>query len=183
MPQFTVNATRYDPYKNFKFKVLIGTRYVAGVSKISALKRTTETVSHRSGGDHSVARISPGRTKFDPITLESGVTHDTEFERFANKVWDYNNAQAPADLRRKEMSLADFRQELTLELWNEAGQPALRWFVHRCWVSEFNAMMGMDANANAVLIQTIKLENEGWTRDLALVEPPEVATFFDDPTA
>lgn len=167
MAQFTVNAQRFDPYKNFKFRVKWDGRYVAGVSKVSALKRTTEVVKHREGGDPSSSRKSPGRTEFDAITLERGVTHDVEFERWANKVWN-----AGAGLGA-EVSLRDFRKDMIIEVYNEAGQLALAYRVYRCWVSEFQSQADLDANANAVLIQHLKLENEGWERDLEVVEPSE----------
>src|SRR5213082_2228745 len=112
MAQFSVNAQRFDPYKNFKFRVKWDNRYVAGISKVSALKRTTEVVEHRDGGDLSSSRKSPGRHKYDAITLERGVTQDREFELWANKVWNYANAQAGPDQRDQEMSLADFRKDL-----------------------------------------------------------------------
>jgi len=165
--QFTVNAERFDPYKNFKFRIKWGSDYVAGVSKISMLKRTTEVVKHREGGDPSSSRKSPGRTEYDAITIERGVTHDPEFERWANKVWNYGSGLG------KEVSLKDFRKDLTIEVYNEAGQPAIRYKVFRCWVSEFQAMSDLDANGNAVLIQHLKLETEGWERDYDLPEPTE----------
>ena len=167
MAQFTVNAERFDPYKNFKFRIKWGSDYVAGVSKISMLKRTTEVVKHREGGDPSSSRKSPGRTEYDAITIERGVTHDPEFERWANKVWNYGSGLG------KEVSLKDFRKDLTIEVYNEAGQPAIRYKVFRCWVSEFQAMSDLDANGNAVLIQHLKLETEGWERDYDLPEPTE----------
>jgi phage tail-like protein len=179
MAQFSVNAARLDPYKNFKFRVKWDGRYVAGISKVSALKRTTEVVKHREGGDQSINRKSPGRTDFDAITLERGVTHDLEFERWANKVWDYQNAQASADSRNKEMSLADFRKDLSIDVFNEAGQLVLSYHVFRAWVSEYQALPDLDANANAVAIQHIKLENEGWQRDETVQEPAEPT--FNDP--
>ena len=86
MAQFTVNPERFDPYKNFKFRVKWDGRYVAGVSKVGGLKRTTEVVKHREGGDPSSSRKSPGRTEYEAITLERGVTHDVEFEKWANKI-------------------------------------------------------------------------------------------------
>src|SRR2546429_5835680 len=165
MPQFTVNTARLDPYKNFKFRVKWDNRYVAGISKVSSLKRTTEVVKHRDGGDESTSRKAPGRTEYDAITLERGVTHDLEFEQWANKVWDYSNAQAAPDQRDKEVSLADFRKDIIIDVFNEAGQKVLSYLVYRCWVSEFQALSDLDANANAVAIQHIKLENEGWARD------------------
>jgi phage tail-like protein len=165
--QFTVNAQRFDPYKNFKFRVKWDGRYVAGVSKVSSLKRTTEVVKHREGGDPSSSRKSPGRSEFEPITLERGVTHDPEFERWANKVWDFGAGLGV------EVSLKDFRKNVTIELYNEAGQLALAYNVFRCWVSEFQAVPDLDANANAVAIQHLKLENEGWERDTSVVEPQE----------
>jgi phage tail-like protein len=167
MPQFTVNPQRHDPYKNFKFKVKWDGKYVAGISKVSGLKRSTEVVEHREGGDPSASRKSPGRNKYDAITLERGVTHDTAFEQWAGKVWQLGAALGA------EVSLADFRKDVILELYNEAGQKVIAYIIHRCWVSEYQAMPDLDANANAVAIQHIKLENEGWERDLAVVEPTE----------
>src|SRR5215208_5296306 len=178
MAQFSVNVDpqRFDPYKNFKFRVKWDGRYVAGVSKISALRRTTEVVTHREGGDPSSSRKSPGRTEYEAITLERGVTHDTEFEKWANKVWDYSNAQAAPDQRTQEVSLRDFRKPIIIDVFNEAGQKVLSYQIFRCWVSEFQALPELDANANAVAIQTLKLENEGWQRDQQVQEPSEPET-------
>ena len=167
MAQFSVNTQRFDPYKNFKFRVKWDGRYVAGISKVSALKHTTEVVEHREGGDPSTARKSPGRRKFDAITLERGVTHDTEFEKWANKVWNFGSGLGA------EVSLKDFRKDLILEVYNEAGQLAIAYKVYRCWVSEFQALPDLDANANAVAIQHIKLEHEGWVRSSDTPEPTE----------
>jgi len=167
MAQFSVNPQRFDPYKNFKFRVKWDGRYVAGVSKVSALKRSTEVVEHREGGDPSSSRKSPGRTKFEPITLERGVTHDTEFEIWANRVWNFGSGLGA------EVSLASFRKDLIIEVYNETGQLVLAYKVFRAWVSEFQALPDLDANANAVAIQTLKLENEGWERDYDVVEPSE----------
>ena len=167
MAQFTVNAQRFDPYKNFKFRVKWDGRYVAGISKVSSLKRTTEVVEHREGGDPSTGRKSPGRSKFEAITLERGVTHDTNFEQWANKIWNLGSGLG------SEVSLKDFRKDLIIEVYNEAGQLALAYKVFRCWVSEYQALPDLDANANAVAIQHIKLENEGWERDYEVGEPAE----------
>jgi phage tail-like protein len=174
MAKFTVNPNRFDPYKNFKFRVKWGANgYVAGVSKVSALKRTTEMVEHREGGDPSSSHKSPGRTKYEPITMERGVTHDAEFENWANRVWNFGNAQAPAEQREKEVSLKDFRRNLTIDVFNEAGQKVISYRVYRAWVSEFTAQNDLDANANAILIQSIKIEHEGWERDPSVREPVE----------
>lgn len=167
MAQFSVNATRFDPYKNFKFRVKWDGRYVAGISKVSALKRSTDPIEHREGGDPSSSRKSPGRTKYDAITLERGVTHDTEFEKWSNKVWNYGTGLGA------EVSLKDFRKDLIIEVYNESGQLAIAYKVYRCWVSEYQALPDLDANAGAVAIQHIKLENEGWERDYDVVEPSE----------
>jgi phage tail-like protein len=167
MAQFMVNPLRFDPYKNFKFRVKWDGRYVAGLSKVSSLKRTTEVVEHREGGDPSTSRKSPGRNKFDPVTLERGVTHDLEFETWANKVWNFGAGPG------SESSLADFRKDVILDVFNEAGQKAISYKIFRCWVSEYQALPDLDANANAVAIQHIKLENEGWERDESVTEPTE----------
>ena len=167
MAQFNVNVTRFDPYKNFKFRVRWDGRDVAGISKVGALKRTTEVVEHREGGDPSTSRRSPGRSKYEAITLERGVTHDPEFEEWANKVWHYGNGLG------QEMSLQDFRRDILIDLYNEAGQVVKTFKVYRCWVSEFQTLPDLDANANAVAIETIKLENEGWERDPDVTEPTE----------
>jgi phage tail-like protein len=175
MAQFTVNAQRFDPYKNFKFRVKWEGRYVAGVSKVTALKRTTEVVSHREGGDPSSSRKSPGRTEFEAVTLERGVTHDTEFEKWANKIWNWGSGLG------SEVSLKDFRKDIILEVYNEAGQLAIAYRIYNCWVSEFQALPDLDANANEVAIQTLKLENEGWERDYDVTEPTEPS--FTEPAA
>ena len=167
MAKFTVNANRLDPYKNFKFRVKWDGRYVAGVSKVGGLKRTTELVEHRDGGDPSSSHKSPGRNKYEAISLERGVTHDKEFEQWANKVWNYGSGLG------SEVSLKDFRKDIIIEVYNEAGQLALAYKIYRCWVSEYQAQADLDANANAVLIQSIKVENEGWERDYGVVEPTE----------
>lgn len=169
MAEFSTNAQRFDPYKNFKFRVKWDGRYVAGISKVGALKRTTESVKHRVGGDPSSTRKSPGKTDFEAILLERGVTHDKDFEQWANKVWNYGSGLG------SEVSLKDFRKDIIIEVYNEAGQAALAYKVYRCWVSEFQAMPELDANGNAIAIQTIKLENEGWERDYEVVEPEEPA--------
>ena len=167
MVEFKANPDRLDPYKNFKFRVKWDGRYVAGVSKVGALKRTTEVVEHRDGGDFSSVRKSPGQTKYEPITLERGVTHDIDFEQWANKVWNYGSGLG------SEVSLKDFRKDITLEMYNEAGQLAIAYKIYRCWVSEFQAMPELDASANAVAIQTLTLQNEGWERDYEVAEPTE----------
>jgi len=162
MAQFSVNAQRFDPYKNFKFRVKWDGRYVAGVSKVSGLKRTTEVITHREGGDPSSSRKSPGRTAYDAITIERGVTHDPEFEKWAT------DSSLGA-----EASLKDFRKDILLEIYNETGQLALAYKIFRCGVSEYQVLPVLDANANAVAIEHIKLENEGRERDYEVPEPVE----------
>ena len=169
MPQFAVNPNRFDPYKNFKFRVKWDGRYVAGITRVSALRRVTEVIEHREGGDPSMGRKSPGRTTFEPIVLERGVTHDTEFEDWANKVWRHGAGLG------NEASLQDFRKDLIIELYNEAGQLVIAYRVFRCWVSEFQALPDLDANMSRVAVQSITLENEGWERDEQVAEPEETS--------
>jgi phage tail-like protein len=169
MAEFTVNPTRFDPYKNFKFLVVWDGRVVAGVSKISPLKRTTEVVKHRDGGDPSTQRKSPGRTEHESVTLERGVTHDVEFERWANKVWLVNQGLG------REVSLKDFRKDIVIQLLNEAGQVAIAYKLLRTWVSEYQALPELDGNANAVAIESLKLECESWERDAEIPEPAELS--------
>ena len=166
MPQFTVNPHRLDPYKNFKFNVRWDGRIVAGVSKVSALARTTEVVEHREGSDLNVTHRSPGTTSATPITMERGVTHDTEFEQWANAVHRYG--------AEPEVALKDFRKDVVLELLNEAGQVVLAYRLYRCWVSEYQALPELDANGGArVAIERIVIQLEGWERDLDVTEPTE----------
>lgn len=167
MVQFSANPQRFDPYKNFKFRVKWDGKYVAGISKVGALKRTTEVVKHREGGDQSSVRKSPGKTEYEAITLERGVTHDPEFEKWASKVWNYSSGLGA------EVSLKDFRKDIIIEVYNEAGQLAIAYKIYRCWVSEYQALSDLDANGNALAIQHIKLENEGWERDSEVNEPSE----------
>ena len=167
MADFTVNSTRFDPYKNYKFRIKVDGQYVAGISKCSVLKRTTEVVKHREGGDPSTSRKSPGRTEYEAITLERGVTHDTTFEDWAAKVWSLGAALGA------EVSLKDFRKDIILDIFNEAGQKAISYKIYRAWPSEYQAVPDLDANANAVAIQHLKLEHEGFERDLSVTEPTE----------
>lgn len=167
MALFEKNPTRFDPYKNFKFRIKWDNDYVLGVSKISGLKRTTEVIKHREGGDPSSSRKMPGRTEYEALSLEEGVTHSKTFEQWANKVWNFGGGLGA------ESSLADFRKDITIEMYNEAGQLVISYNVFRCWVSEYQPLPDLDANANAVAIRTIKLENEGWQRDFDVKEPKE----------
>jgi phage tail-like protein len=174
MAQFTVNPHRFDPYKDFKFRIKWDGRYVAGISKVSPLVRKTEVVIYREGGDPSTSRKSPGRTEYAPIELERGVTHDLEFEKWANKVWNFGAGLGA------EVSLKDFRKDIILELYNEAGQLVMAYKIYRCWVSEFQALPELDANGATVAIQKITLENEGWERDYEVKEPTEPS--FTEPS-
>ena len=173
MAQFNVNPNRVDPYKNFKFRVVWDGKVVAGVSKVGPLTRSTEVVEHREGGDPSTSHKSPGRTIYEPIILERGVTHDMEFERWVNKV---HNLGAGAGA---EASLKDFRKDVLIELYNEAGQLVMAYKVYRCWPSVFQALPDLEGNTGAVAIQTLVLENEGWERDYSITEPTE--PIFDVP--
>jgi phage tail-like protein len=152
MVEFPVNPTRVDPYKQFKFRLKWDNKYVAGVSKVSALKRTTEVVEHREGGDPSTAHKSPGRTKYEAITLERGVTQDTDFEAWANKVWNFG---------------------AVLELLNEQGQVVHAYKIYRCWPSDYVALGALDADHASVAFEQLILQNEGWERDTSVVEPKE----------
>lgn len=163
--QFSVNTSRIDPYKNFKFRVAWDGQVVAGVSKVSALKRTTEVVSHREGGDVSTPRHSPASSKFDPITLERGITFAPEFEAWANLVYSTEGDGA--------VSLAGLRKNISIEMLNLQGTVVKRYNVFRCWVSEYTALPELDANANAIAFETIILQNEGFERDEAVTEVAE----------
>lgn len=165
MAKFTVNTNRFDPYKNFKFRIKWDGKYVAGVSKIGALKRSTEPNSNREGGDPSTQRVSPTTWKFEPIILERGVTHDTEFEKWANLIYHTDGDAA--------ISLKNFRKNVIIELLNEQGAVAKAYKVYRCWVSEYTTLPELDANGNAVAIESLVLQNEGWERDTEVPEPEE----------
>lgn len=166
MPKgFFVNTNRLDPYKNFKFLIKWDDKTVLVVSKVSALKRTTEVVKHRDGGGNSHDHKSPGRTSYDAITLERGLTHDPEFEAWAEKVHKYEGDAT--------MDLANYKKDLILVMMNEKGHVVYRYFLRNCWVSEYTALPELNANANAVAIESLKIEMEGWERDLSTVEPKE----------
>lgn len=169
MAQFPVNPQRLDPYKNFKFRLKWDGNYVLGCSKLSGLKRSTEVVEHREGGDPSTAHKSPGRTKYEALTLERGVTQDMAFHDWAGRVWNFGASLG------SEVSLQNFRKNIYLEFYNEAGQLVIAYKIYRCWVSEYQALPDLDANANAVAIEHIKIEHEGFERDTGVTEPAEPA--------
>jgi phage tail-like protein len=165
--EFPVNPNRFDPYKNFKFRVKWDGRFVAAVDHVSGLIRTTDVVTHREGGDPSLDRLSPGRTRYEPITLSRGRTQDPAFEAWADLV---SKLGAPLG---SEVALADFRKDITIDLLNEAGQRVLSFLVFRCWPSEYVALGPLDSDDSAVVIESLTLENEGWERDTSVVEPVE----------
>ncbi len=165
-PMFPVNAHRHDPYRTFKFQILIDGKPVAGLKKMGALKRKTEAIKWRAAGDPSKERILPGGTSYEPITLEQGLSHDPVFENWANLV---NNIEGDA-----AMSLKNFRKDIVINVLNLQGQVAISYKVFRAWVSEYQAVPEMDAaTMNAVGIQTLTLQHEGWQRDTAVNEPTE----------
>jgi len=174
MAQFSVNPYRFDPYKQFKFRVKWDGRYIPGIHKVSGLKRTTEVVTHREGGDPSIFHRSPGPTTYAPIILTRGRTHDTSFEEWANKVWNYGSGLGT------EVSLKDFRKDIIIELYNEAGQLVLAFRVYRCWPSEYTALDDLDANDACVAVESLTLQHEGWERDYEVTEPTEPS--FDEPS-
>jgi phage tail-like protein len=165
MAMFSVNTYRIDPYKNFKFRMNWDGRDIAGISKVSGLKRTTEIVEHRDGGDLSGKRKSPGLSTFEPIVMERGLSHDPDFEEWANLVHNYQGDGA--------VSLRDFRKDVVISVFNLSGQKVLSWKVFRCWVSEYQPLPEMDANANAVAIEMLTLQHEGFLRDESVTEPTE----------
>jgi len=167
MPQFSVNPNRFDPYKQFKFRVKWDGRYVPGICQCSGLIRQTEVVIHREGGDPNIVRKSPGHTNYDPIVLVRGRTHDDSFENWANKVWRFGSGLG------LEISLADFRKDIIIELFNEAGQKVMAFKVYRCWPSEYVALGELDSNDTFVALESITLEHEGWERDKSVTEPEE----------
>lgn len=180
------HTERTDPYKNFRFRVRFGhgTPYVLGVSKVSGLKRTTEVVEHRDGGDPGTSAKLPGRTSYEGITLERGITQDKEFAKWANKVWSYEHGHGLSTRKHNgtETSLKDFRRDITIDVFDEGGtKPVLSYIVYKCWVSEYQALPELDANANAVAIENIKIECESWEQDHS-IDPPE-APQFDDPVS
>ena len=168
MAQFPTNPTRIDPYKNFKFRVKWDGKYVYGGSKLTGLKRTTEVVEHRSGGDPSTSHKSPGRTNYEAVTLERGLTQDLAFHDWAGLVWKFGAALG------SEVSLDNFRKDIYLEVYDESGQLEIAYKIYRCWVSEYQALPDLDANANAIAIEHIKIENEGFECDFSVTEsnPP-----------
>jgi hypothetical protein len=169
MAQFSVNANRFDPYKNFKFRVKWDGRFVAGVSKVSALKRTTEVVEHREGGDPSSGRKSPGQYQ-----VRSHHARARRHPRHGVRASGPTRSGTFGSGLGAEVSLKDFRKDVIIEVYNEAGQfGAIAYKVYRCWVSEFTAMPELDASANAVAIQSIVLQHEGWERDYDVAEPSE----------
>lgn len=170
MPLFPKNPQRLTPYANFRFRVKWDNTYVLGVSKVSGLSRSTQVIQHREGGDPSPIHLAPGQTEYSPITLERGVSYDVTFEQWANRVFDWTNSGGAVG---QNTSLLDFRKDLTIEVYNEAGQKVVAYNVHRAWVSEFRAMADLDGVGNALVVESMVLQNEGWERDDSIVDVAE----------
>jgi phage tail-like protein len=163
MARMNASTNRFDPYRNFRFKVKWDNQYVAALSKMGALKRTTEMVEFREAGENITSRKLPGKTSYTAVTMEAGVTYDSAFEDWANLVNDFASHSIT--------SLGEFRKNIIVDMFNEAGQKALSYTLYRCWVSEYQALPDLDAGANAVAITTMKLEYEWFERDQAVKEP------------
>jgi phage tail-like protein len=162
MARLTPATNRFDPYRNFRFKVKWDNTYVAALSKMTALKRSTEMVEWREAGENIISRKLPGKTKFEGVTLEAGLTYDTSFQDWANLVNDFTSHSL--------VNLAEFRKNITIDVFNESGVKVISYNLYRCWPSEYQAMPDLDAGANAVAITTLKLEVEWWERDNAVTE-------------
>jgi phage tail-like protein len=164
---FSVNTDRFDPYKSYRFLVFFGrsTQAVAAVSKVTGLKRSSDVIEYKEGGNPIILK-GLGRTKYEPITLERGVTQDTTFLEWADATQKLDQGVA-------SNSLLNLRKEIRIMLLNEEGQPVHAYFVHRCWVSEFQALPDLDAGASAIALEHIKLENEGWEKDTTVTEIKE----------
>ncbi len=164
---FTVNTTRFDPYKSYRFLVYFATSTspVAGVSKVGGIKRSSDVIEYKEGGNAIILK-GLGRTKYDPITLERGITFDTDFQ-------DWADSSQVLDKGAPSTSLKNLRKEIMNVLLNEEGQPVMRYNIHRCWVSEYQALPDLDAGGSAIALEHVKLENEGWERDMTLTEPAE----------
>lgn len=165
--EFAVNAHRHDPYKRFKFRVKWDGKYVPGVIYISGLTRTTEVTAYRKGSDMSGMVHTPGTTTYAPIVLERGRTHDTAFETWVNKVWNFGAGLG------SESSLADYKKDIMIDLYNEAGQLVMSWKVRSCWPSKYSAVTEFDAGSSDLAIESITLEHDGWERDTDVAEPTE----------
>lgn len=172
MAQFPKNPQRLTPYANFRFQILFGTTVVAGVSKVGGLTRTTQVIKHREGADPRTTHLAPGQTEFGPLTLERGVSYDMAFAQWANKTFDWSNSQGTAPTAM-DTSLLDFRQTVTINIYNEAGQKVLAYNVYNCWVSEYNGMTELDGAGNALVIESMTIQNEGWERDWTVTEQVE----------
>lgn len=164
---FSVNTNRFDPYKAYRFLVYFGksTSAVAAVSKVTAIKRTSEPIEYKEGGNAIILK-GLGRTKYEPITLERGVTYDTDFQ-------DWADFAQKLDKGAPSTSLKNLRRDIRIELQNEAGVTVQAFQVYRCWVSEYQALPDLDAGGSAVALEHIKVENEGW-EDLNLAEQAEI---------
>jgi phage tail-like protein len=166
MAPFPANQMRFDPHKNFKFRVKWDGQYIAGISKVGALSRTSEVEEHRQGSDPGKSRKSPGRTEYDAITLERGLTEDPAFENWANSVWSLGTDPAA------EVSV-NFRKDILIEVYNEEGQVVRAYKVYRCWPSFYQVLPVFETDDSAVTVEKLTLVNEGWERDSSIIEPKQ----------
>jgi len=164
MTSFAVNPHRLDPYKNFKFRVILDGKVVPGVSKVGPLKRRTTTILVRDGNFANHSITAPGLTEFEPIVMERGITHDKTFETWAALAYGGSSGA---------MSLKTFRKNVRIDLLNEQGTVVRSYMVYRAWVSEYTALPVMDASGNDVAIETLVLTYEGFEIDASVPEPAE----------
>lgn len=163
----SVPTTAVNPYLSYNFRVKWDNQYVAAVSRVSGLTRRTQVVSFHAGGQARTAYKIPGQTDYEPVVLERGITTDTVFEQWASKVWSYPDSAQLGN----EMSLKDFRKNMQIELYNQAGAVVLRYNLYNCWPSEYTALPELNGGGNAVALATLTIEHEGWDRDTSLTPP------------
>ena len=150
-------ASKFDPYRKFKFRIKIDGKVVAALTKCSALTVSVASTEFRSGEMDAFKQKLPGQVTFEPITLEQGVTDDKTFELWATAMANYMGNKG-AD---SEKTPDDFRKDLDIEIYNLNNERVKAYRVYNCWVSKYTAVPDLDAASSDVMIQTLELQNEG----------------------
>jgi phage tail-like protein len=152
----TATALTYDPYRKFKFLVKWNNAVVMAVHKVSSITKSIDPIDWRTGGDSNFSAKVPGLTKWEPITLERGLSADTAFQEWMVLVNKYTKAGLGAD-----EAVHAFRKNLNIEMYSLQNELVMTINVYNAWPSKLT-IADFDAKANELAIEHMELQNEGW---------------------
>lgn len=161
MAENTPAVERHDPFRGFKFKVVIPGLTKAGFSKVSGLKEATEVTTYREGTDAVTSRKLPGLTEYDNVTLEQGLSKDNGFRDWRKQIVNLaKEAGADGTGPAGVAPPLAFRKTVTISLYDKAGTEVKQWQLREAWPASLE-VADLDAMSSDVVIESLELAHEG----------------------